>query len=295
MRRKEEHRMKMNIQVKSSASQMLDVNYYEAENPKALVQILHGMQEHKERYDDFARFLAKEGYSVLIHDHLGHGKSVSDRHPLGDMVSFSHVLRDIDIVRNSVDVKGSFILFGHSMGSFLARIYASQFRVDKLIACGTGHRGDFPAKAGKLLLKMKKPGVPLPEVQDMIMKRMEKHFEHPFDWLSYNKANQRAYIADPLCGEPFTKEGFITLLDIAIELNKSEIYRHCTAKKILLISGEDDPVGDFGKGVRYAEEKYRNCGKDVKTILYPHMSHEILNETEKYRVYEDVLHFLQQD
>lgn len=286
---------KANYQVKSSASQMLDVNYYEAENPKAIVHILHGMQEHKERYDDFARFLADQGYSVLIHDHLGHGRSTSDRHPLGDMVSFSHVLRDIDIVRKSVDITLPYILFGHSMGSFLARIYASQYRVDRLIACGTGQNSDITAKAGKLFLKLKQPGVPLPDIQDMIMKRMERDFDHPFDWLSYNKENQKAYIADPLCGEPFTKEGFMTLLDIAIELNKSETYRHCTAKKILLISGEDDPVGDFGKGVKYAEEKYRKAGKDVRLILYPNMSHEILNETEKYRVYEDVLDFLERD
>lgn len=286
---------KTNYQVKSTASQMLDVYYYEAENPRALVQILHGMQEHKERYDEFAKFLVEQGYSILIHDHLGHGRSISDRHPLGDMVSFSHVLRDIDVVRHSVDFKGKYILFGHSMGSFLARIYASQHKVDKLIACGTGQNSDLPAKAAKLLLKLKKTGLPLPEIQDMIMKRMEKHFEHPFDWLSYNKENQRAYIADPLCGEPFTREGFTTLLDIAIELNKTETYKHCSAKSILLISGEDDPVGDFGKGINYAEEKYRRYGKEVRTILYPNMSHEILNENEKYKVYEDVLVFLNQD
>lgn len=286
---------KANYQVKSSASQMLDVNYYEAYTPMALVHILHGMQEHKERYDDFARFLVDQGFSVLIHDHLGHGRSISDRHPLGDMVSFTHVLRDIDIVRKSVDFTKPYYLFGHSMGSFLARIYAAQYRVDKLIACGTGQNNDITAKAAKLFLKLKQPGVPLPDVQDMIMKRMERDFAHPFDWLSYNKENQKAYIADPLCGEPFTKEGFMTLLDIAIELNKSETYRHCTAKKILLISGEDDPVGDFGKGVKYAEERYRKAGKDVKFILYPNMSHEILNETEKFMVYEDVLDFLKRD
>lgn len=285
---------KTNYQVKSSASQMLDVNYYEVEEPKALVQILHGMQEHKERYDQFASFLAEKGYSVVIHDHLGHGRSISDRHPLGDMVAFNYVLNDIDIVRKSVNFKGPFVLFGHSMGSFLARIYASQFRVDKLIACGTGQNSDLPSKAAKLLLKIKKPGVPLPEIQDMIMKRMEKHFEHPFDWLSYNKENQRAYIADPLCGEPFTREGFTTLLDIAIELNKTATYKHCSASGILLVSGEDDPVGDFGKGVKFAEEKYRHYGKNVRTILYPNMSHEILNEIEKYRVYEDVLAFLEE-
>lgn len=283
---------KLNYQVKSSASQMLDVNFYEAEQAVALVQILHGMQEHKERYDDFAKFLQSKGYSVLIHDHLGHGKSISDRHPLGDMISFSHVLRDIDIVRRSVDNNLPYIIFGHSMGSFLARIYASQYKVDALIACGTGQNSDLQAKAAKLLLKMKKPGVPLYDIQDMIMKRMEKNFEHPLDWLSYNKTNQRAYVEDALCGEPFTREGFTTLLDIAINLNKNETYRHSSAVKILLISGEDDPVGDFTKGVKYAEEKYKSYGKDVRAILYPNMSHEILNENGREQVYRDVLDFL---
>lgn len=104
-----------NYTVKSSSGENLAVNYYEAISPKGLIQILHGMQEHKERYCHFAEFLAANGYSVLIHDHLGHGKSISEVHPLGDMVSFEAVLNDIELVRQSAKFSGQYICFGHSM------------------------------------------------------------------------------------------------------------------------------------------------------------------------------------
>lgn len=278
--------------VKSSTGETLDVHYYETSNPKALVQILHGMQEHKERYDDFARFLVASSYSVLIHDHLGHGKSISAAHPLGDMISFEAVVQDIDLVRKSVNFSGEYICFGHSMGSFLARIYASKYPVDRLIVSGTGQTPSALATIMQGLLHFQKSGVPLPKIQKTLMGPMCKNFDNPADWLSLNKENQKAYADDPLCGKPFTKEGYRTLLDIVKNLNKQETYRNCSAKSILMISGEKDPVGNFTKGVKEAEAKYKSFGKQVKTIFYKNMSHEILNEEEHQIVYRDILDFL---
>ena len=284
-----------NYKVMSSAGVMLDVNYYEAEGAKGLVQILHGMQEHKQRYDGFARFLAENGYSVLVHDHLGHGKSVSEDHPLGDMVSFDNVVKDIDLVRRSVDFSGEYICFGHSMGSFLARIYSALYPVDRLIASGTGQTPTLLAGLLKILLKFDKSGVPLPHIQKLVLGPMGKKFKDPADWLSYNRENQRLYAADPLCGQPFTREGYETLMDILIVLNRPSTYRDCRAKSILLISGEDDPVGDFGKGVKAAEDSYRRSRKKVRSIIYKGMTHEILNETEADKVRADIMAFLQEE
>lgn len=284
---------KTNYRVKSSSGEFVDVNCYEAENPKGLVQILHGMQEHKERYDDFARFLVDRGYCVLTHDHLGHGKSISQSHPLGDMISFDFVVKDIDLVRKSFDSQLPYICFGHSMGSFLARIYSSLYSVDKLVACGSGQNPNLLIGLMGFLLSFNKSRHPLPGFQKLLMSNLGKKFANPADWLSLNKENQRKYMEDSLCGQPFTKEGYKVLLDIMKNLNNETTYSNCTAKDILLISGKQDPVGNFGKGIEYAEKKYRDCGKSVASILYDNMTHEILNETDNLKVYEDVLNFLE--
>ena len=284
--------------VESACHQPLDVLYYAHEPnatdivPRSLVQLLHGMQEHKERYHDFAEFLFDQGYDVLIHDHLGHGKSVSRPHPLGDMVSVDTVLKDIDLVRQSVPVHEQTVCFGHSMGSFLARIYASLYDVDLLVACGTGQTPSFLAHSLKLILLTQPSGKPLHKLQKLVTGPFTKRGDPPTAWLSVNEENQRRYREDPLCGQPFTKEGYETLMDIVLRLNHAETYRNCSADRILLIAGEKDPVGKYTKGVRQAEERYRAAGKNVQSIFYPNMAHEILQETDRQRVYQDVLKFL---
>lgn len=280
---------KRNYSIESSSNERVDVNYYETENPKALIQILHGMQEHKERYDDFASFLCEHGYNVVVHDHLGHGKSISQKHPLGDMVSFDCVVKDIDLVRQSTNFTGTYYLLGHSMGSFLARVYSSLYPVEKLVLSGTGEQSNVVTTLLKLVLAFNKPGVPLPKIQDMTLGPMGKKFEDPTMWLSYNEENRKKYAQDPLCGVPFTKEGYSVLADIVKNMNKPDTYKNNTAKKILLVSGEKDPVGDDGKGIMMVADKYKKYNKDVDYKLYKNMTHEILNETDKQVVYDDLL------
>lgn len=285
---------KNNYGIESASGVIIDVNYYEIKEPKGLVHILHGMQEHKERYDDFARFLADNGYCVLTHDHLGHGKSVSREHGLGDMISLENVLDDIDRVRKSANLQSPYICFGHSMGSFLARIYSSVKEVDELIACGTGINNNALINIMKFILFFNRSGVPLKGFQRLLMGNLSRGFENPSDWLSLNEENQKRYEDDELCGKPFTKEGYAVLLNIIRRLNDKDVYENCTAKKILLVSGEKDPVGGFGTGVRRVEDRYRSCGKQIETILYDNMSHEILNEKDNLAVYNDILKFIKE-
>ncbi len=280
-----------NYQVKSESGIEIDVNFYKTDNPKALVQILHGMQEYKGRYNDFAEYLQRNGYSVIIHDHAGHGKSINSTHPLGDMVSLDNTIKDIHLVRNSVLHDGEYICLGHSMGSFLARIYSSLYYVDKLILSGTGQNPGVLIRILQFMLLFTKSGVPLPFIQRLMMDSMGKGFDHPMDWLSLNIENRDKYINDGLCGCPFTKEGYRTLLHTLLYINKSSTYRDCTAEKILLIAGERDPVGHFTRDVIRAKQGYECYGKYVKMILYKNMSHEVLNETDKETVYNDIISF----
>ena len=281
-----------NYRVQSAAKVDLDVCYYPAQRPKGLVQILHGMQEHKERYDDFACFLAQNGYSVLIHDHLGHGRSTSPEHPLGDMVSCETILGDIDRVRRSVDFAGPYTCFGHSMGSFLARDYAADHPVDRLILMGTGMQSALTLRLMKGLLAFQKKGVPLPGIQKILTAQLTRGFEQPWDWLSLDRENQRRYQQDPLCGQPFTREGYTAFCDLILKMLRPGTYERCTAKRILILSGEHDTVGGFGKGVAQVEARYRRAGKQARSILYPNMAHEILQEQGRQRVYDDILSFL---
>lgn len=278
--------------VKSSAGPELDICLYKAKDPKGLVQILHGMQEHKGRYNNFAKFLQDKGYHVLIHDHLGHGDSINKSHPLGDMVGLEYALKDIKIVKDTVDFEGQYILFGHSMGSFLARIYSCEYELDKLIACGTGQTPNILANLMKFTLKFNKSGKPVNYIHKIMGMKMGSKFENELDWLSYNRDNQKAYEEDSLCGNPFTKTGYQTLFDMTKKINDEDTYKNCKAKKILLISGEDDPVGDFGKGVNKAYEKYKSYGHDIEKILYKNMTHEILLEKDNDIIFEDILEFL---
>lgn len=296
----------INYQVQSSVDILLDVHYYGVETqkfrkPKALVQILHGMQEHKGRYEGFASFLAENGYAVVIHDHLGHGLSTSNKYPLGNMVGFEYVLRDVHLVRKSVDkiidIEGAedlpYILMGHSMGSFIARTYASKAQVDYLILSGTGQ----PSKAGaflmKLMAKFSKKDKPLHHIQNILDRQLTKGFNPSIQWLSYNENNQRSFIKDPLCGNPFMKEGYITLSDFIIYINTEQSFRNCSAKEILMLSGADDPLGDYTKGVKKIAAHYQKEKKKVSSIFYENMTHEILNETDKVVVYTDILAFLE--
>lgn len=296
-----------NYQVQSAAGVLLDVDYYSVDSlkhkrVKGLVQILHGMQEHKGRYKDFASYLAGQGYAVVIHDHLGHGKSTSFEHPLGDMVGFEYVLRDVHRVRKSVsafkEIEGildelPYFLIGHSMGSFIARTYASKEKIDYLVLSGTGQ----PSKLGnllmKLMLKFSKGGKPLPHIQKLISLQLTKGFHPPLQWLSYNEENYTLFIQDSLCGFDFTKEGYKTLSDFIDYIHRQESFHYCSAKEILMISGVDDPLGDFTKGVEYVANRYQKVGKNISTIFYEHMTHEILNETDKEKVYTDILTFLE--
>ncbi|MDO5018581.1 MAG: alpha/beta fold hydrolase [Lagierella massiliensis] len=285
--------MYKNYKVESSCGIDLDVNYYEERGDKGLIQILHGMQEHKERYDEFAKYLVERGYRVVIHDHLGHGKSISSKHPLGDMVSLYNLIEDIHIVRNKFSFDDNYICLGHSMGSFLARIYASKYPVKTLILSGTGSPSSVQSRLLKILLKFQNRKIPLENIQRLVVGPYEKHFKNPMDWLSLNRENQFSYAKDPLCGKPFTREGYEVLGDIVINLNKTDTFKKCTSDKIFLISGESDPVGDFGKGVNKVYKSYKNIDRELSLKIYQNMSHEILNEINNIEVYKDILKFLE--
>lgn len=274
------------------------------------MQIVHGMSEYTGRYEQFARFLASAGYVVCGHDHIGHGKSVAAPADRGHMPVAGGVdvlLGDVDQLRKLVSARFArsvpYYLFGHSMGSFVVRVYITQHAagLSGAVLCGTGNKPIFVSKTGNLLAravaKAKGERVVSPFLHahaDGAYARAVPQARTEFDWLSANEANVDAYMADEMCGFPFTAGGYATLTGLTEAAARLELAaRVPRGLPLLYVSGAQDPVGDNGEGVRAAADLMRHAGvDDVEVILYEGMRHEILNEAEHDRVFEDVLAWL---
>lgn len=275
--------------------------------PIGIVQLTHGMAEHIARYDDFARFLASNGFVVCGNDHLGHGKSITERSQIGYMGDFNgdkrlvddmHILTKIMKKRNP-DIP--YFLFGHSMGSFCARVYGSHFgyELDGMILCGTGSLPEIINAAADVIdMLIEKCGTTrrvdkMGELMNKGFSMMGDDKENPLAWLSVNPENRLAYSNDELCGFTYTLAGYRDIYNLMREACDPDwAYRLPDGLPVMVISGAKDPVGMNGKGVLATADQLVMAGIEPTTILYPIMRHEILNEEDKDVVYNDVLKFL---
>lgn len=272
------------------------------------VQIIHGMAEYIERYHDFARYLNDLGFVVVGHDHLGHGESVLHDQPKhgyfgkGEPVTF--VLDDIHQVEEWIGENFPNLphfMLGHSMGSFALRNYLQFYRseISGAIFMGTGKNA---AMLSLALFLTKGLNLTAPEKQNKWLDHMafgsfSKHFpeESRFNWLSRNQENVKEYENDPLTGFTFTNNGFYTLFRLVDGANREGWAQNIDQDlPILVISGEQDPVGDFGKGPRKVAKELDEAGiKDVSLVLFAELRHEILLENEKTEVYKAIGAWLQ--
>lgn len=276
--------------------------------PIGIVQLTHGMCEHIARYDDFARFLAGNGFIVCGNDHLGHGKSIDERSQIGFMGAVSgdkRLVDDMHILTKIMKKRNPglpYFLFGHSMGSFCARIYAAHFgdELDGLIICGTGNTPSVMSVLSSSLDKLVDRFGLMKRV-DTIAQIMNKGFsamtdekDNPLAWLSVDKENRIAYSNDDLCTFTYTLAGYRDIFNLMSEACDDRwAFRLPKDLPIMIISGAKDPVGMNGKGVLAVADHLVTAGYEPTVILYPGMRHEILNETEHEVVYNDVLSFLQ--
>lgn len=298
------------LQTNGSGHQLYFTLFHpETQQVKATLLVLHGMQEHSGRYTGFARFLAAQGFAVLLYDHLGHGKTARNAADLG---FFHHKTPDQQVIKDALIMTGHLeklypavphFLMGHSMGSFIARRVLQQAsnRFQGAIIMGTGTR-KLEAQLARIylaLLNKIKPTHRSSFVNNLFTKMNNKAFQQePGDsgtnWLSADKANRKNFLQDKLCGIPFTNNGFYTLLSLNVRATRkgwaSKIPKEFP---LLFISGADDPIGDFGKGVENVAEELRTEGfTDISIRLYPGMRHEILNESIRQNVYHDLENWL---
>ena len=273
--------------------------------PRAVLQIAHGVSEYVLRYEDFAGYLTERGFAVVGNDHLGHGLSVSDGAPrlyFGPKGSWNWVVEDMESLRKLTHRQFPnlpYFLLGHSMGSFLTRTYLIRYpgTVDAAIIMGTGHQSPAIVAGGRAIAKAagKRHGFKAhsPRVEALAFGAYNKAFapnRTEVDWLSASDNNVDAYIADPLCGQKASIGLFCEMLGgirfISTPKNIASMNRNTP---ILFISGDKDPVGEMGKGVRRAYEAFRRAGvRDVELKLYKGLRHEILNEDCRAVVYNDL-------
>lgn len=287
----------------------LEVHLFECEDePKGLFTIAHGMGEHALRYRRLAERLTAAGFSVLAHDQRGHGKSLVPGAKLGHMAdedSWNRAVGDLlGLVKHHAAQHPGLpqILFGHSMGSFMVQqaLYQEPGCVDGAILSASNGKPPALAQAGRALARVERLRLgkrrPSALLNKMSFGEFNKRFEPartPFDWLSRDPAEVDAYIEDPLCGFDISVQSWVDMLDALPRLTRPENLRKIpNTLPLWLFAGSDDPVGDFGEGVRRLYDSYQGAGlTDVTLTLYEGGRHEMLNETNRDEVEADVLRF----
>lgn len=270
--------------------------------------ILHGMAEHGGRYEAFAKSLVDQGYFVTVHDHRGHGKTSELNGQLGffgEEDGFQRVVDDVfDIIHHyNVDPQNrEIVLFGHSMGSFIARRFIQLYSglIDKCILCGTGATTTLHQIGNALarsLCVLKGKEMPSQVMNDLSFNSFSRSVLNPrtiYDWLCSNEEEVEKYIQDPYCGFVPTNQFFVDLTEGLLLINQKEEIKNIRKDlPILLISGSEDPVGSKGSGVFKVAKEMNEAGlTDVVVYLFEGMRHEILKEMNREHVYSVMTRWL---
>ncbi len=273
---------------------------------KAVLQICHGMMEYIKRYDEFAQYLCDQGYYVVGNDHLGHGKSVQAKSEYGFFnakYGNACVIGDIHTLRQRTMKKYPdvpYFMLGHSMGSSLLRQYIQMYGNGLSGAILTGVVSDhrkaqllLGKRVCRLMAVFRGWHYRSKFVDRMVIGSYGRKFKPArtrADWITSDRERLEAYASDPLCSFMFTVNAYYSMFSGMISMQRKEsVYMIPKNLPILFVSGADDPVGNFGKGVRKVYEKYRAAGiQDVSLRLYIGDRHEVLNETDRQQVYEDL-------
>ena len=274
---------------------------------RAVLQICHGMVEYIRRYDEFARFLCGKGYYVVGNDHLGHGKSIQAKSEYGffnEKYGNACVIGDMHTLRQRTEKKYPgvpYFMLGHSMGSSLLRQYIQMYGNGLSGAVLMGTVADHKKAAllfGKRLCRVMAAFRGWHYRSRMVDKLVLGAYNKKFkpartraDWITSDNENLDMYVSDPLCSFMSTVNAYYNVFSGMIGIQRKEsVYMIPKGLPVLFLSGADDPVGEFGKGVRKIYEKYRAAGiQDVTLRLYTGDRHELLNETDREQVYKDLL------
>ncbi|MCG7408673.1 lysophospholipase [Paenibacillus sp. ACRRX] len=275
---------------------------------RGIIQIAHGMTETALRYERFAAELIQQGYIVYANDHRGHGKTASRPEQLGHMEKgdFMGMVHDMGQLSQYVQERHPnvpLVLFGHSMGSFLSQMYITKYGhlLHGLILSGSnGPRGlDLSAgvRVSQVIRALKGAAHRSEFINNLAFGGFNRSFKPsltPFDWLSRDEQEVQKYIDDPMCGYVCTVGFYYEFFCFLKEVHHPSTLAKVPLKlPVLIVSGSQDPVGNFGKGLRKLKALYKQLGvQEVSLILYPGARHELLNETNRDEVTLDCIEWL---
>ncbi len=277
----------------------------DTDNVKGVVQIVHGMSEYINCYEEFAKFLTDKGFVVTGEDHLGHGKTLIEGSVPGYFCEndpATVAVRDVHRLKKKTQElypTVPYILFGHSMGSFIVRNYMCRYGkgISAAIIEGTGMQSQVSLKFGKLLVAVQEK-IYGPKHVSMFINRLVfgnyakrcKPQREFMDWQTKDTAYIDKYVKDPLCGFPFPINGFETLFELISRLYVKENLENVPKTlPVLIMSGTEDPVGEYGKGVKKTYDSLKNVGlENLQLKMYDNDRHALLNETDKEAVMQDI-------
>lgn len=302
--------MQENFCFTSSTKEEIHARIWKNNNIKeyrGVIQLVHGMQEHIGRYDEFAQVLANNGYIVVGHDHLGHGDTAKSEDDFGYFAKkdgWNHLAEDVHILQNKIAKEYSnlpYIIFGHSMGSLVVRTYLTKYQdnLAGVILSGTsGQKGGLLVGQilTRLIMLFRGDRYRSILLEYLITGSFNKKFKPnrtKADWTTRDEEVVDKYQKDPKCGFNFTTNGYLNLLQGSYYLSKQKNINKTANVPILLISGDKDPVGGMGKGVIRVMNMLEKAGLDKVTIrLFKDARHELLNETNKGEVYYVIFNWL---
>ncbi len=288
------------------------VVYLPEGNVKGYFHVVHGMTEHIGRYDRIMSEMADEGYICFGYDHLGHGHTAIDDSELGYIAKKGGddlLCRDVKVFSDAVMSeyaekygKLPYYLLGHSMGSFITRLAVEKYvHPDKYIIMGTGGK-NLAAPAGLAVISVIKLFYGDKHisklVDDLAFGNYNDRFgdvsaDDPSPWLTNSTEARKKYYADKFCTFKFTVSAMGDLIRMTKNCNRVAWYKNMPKDTpILLVSGEEDPVGNYGKGVREVCNKLKKSGHTASCILYPEARHELFNDFTYNKVKADILKFL---
>ena len=293
------------VKLKSIDNYELNLHIFKVDNPKGYIQLIHGMEEHQERYEPFIEQLNKQNYTVISSNMRGHGSGAKTLGFFKEKKGYEFLLLDQKEITKYI--KKTFntnkvIIFAHSMGTIITRnlLQTESNDYEKVILSGFPCPQAFVGVGiflANLIQLFKGPMHYSKALQQIAIGSFNNKIDNPktnLDWLSVNEENVKNYMEDPFCGHGFKVSALNDLFHLTKYMSKADRYKHVnTTLPILMLRGDEDPCTGFDKGSKKSINILRKAGfNDIKEIKYQNMRHEILNEVNKNDVYNDVIEFL---
>lgn len=290
--------------IKALDNYELNVHIFKTEKPKAVIQIIHGMEEHQERYERFANFLVNNGFCVVSSDMRGHGSNAKDLGFFKDKEGYKYLISDQVAITKFIKEKFEGLpiyIFAHSMGTIITRVLLQEHSKDYAKVVLSGYPNyQSGAKIGitltNIIKRFKGAKYKSIFVQNMSIGVFNKQIKNPrtaLDWVTANEKNVDEYIKDPLCGIGFTVSAFNDLFQLVVKMHKPKNYNNVNSDMpLLLLRGINDPCTGGEKGASNSRKILELAGfKNLQHIDYEGMRHEILNEVDYQKVENDILEF----